>query len=106
MGIHLIDSMHLSYGNYLGGMMSGPMEGVRVVEFGVWVAGPAAAGGQHGAGDGGVRVRQGELRPAGAPGDVLQRDRARAHAARHVPRRPSTSTAPGRGRLLVSCVMS
>ena len=28
----------------LGGMMSGPMAGVRVIELGVWVAGPAAAG--------------------------------------------------------------
>jgi crotonobetainyl-CoA:carnitine CoA-transferase CaiB-like acyl-CoA transferase len=30
--------------SFRGGKMAGPMDGVRVVELGVWVAGPAAAG--------------------------------------------------------------
>ena len=44
MGIHVIVAMHLSYGNYVRRYDVWTHGRVRVIELGVWVAGPAAAG--------------------------------------------------------------
>ena len=94
--------------------VSGPLEGVRVVELGVWVAGPAAGGLladwgadvvkiEPAAGDPGSRLRQDARRrravqPAvrdGQPLEAQHRPRSRA-ARRHGPRASSSSTAPTR----------